>query len=402
MTAPTSFILVLNCGSSSIKFALFELGADGRLPRRPAWNGKVQGIGGPSPDIGARDLPVMPVALDPAQPYHDALELIRQHTQRWLGGRPLRAVAHRVVHGGSKYFEPVLVDAGVLADLRSYIPLAPLHQPFALEAVDILLAERPDIPQVACFDTGFHHTLPQVEQMLPLPYAAWERGLRRYGFHGLSYEYMATALAERHGREDAERARTIVAHLGSGASLCAMRGLQSVATTMGFSALDGLMMGTRTGALDPGAVIYLMEIEKLSLAQVGRTLYHESGLLGVSGLSSDPRVLLAHEDEDSERGVRVRAALALYVRRIVREIGALVAVLGGLDRLVFTAGVGEHNAVLRTRVCAALAWLGIEIDEAANAVHAARIVTPASRVDVGVEPTNEEWVAARGALRVLG
>jgi acetate kinase len=402
MTASPSYILVLNCGSSSIKFALFELGADGRLPRQPAWNGKVQGIGGPLPDIGARDMPVTPVALDAAQPYHDALELIRQHTQRWLGGRPLRAVAHRVVHGGSKYFDPVVVDAGVLADLRSYIPLAPLHQPFALEAMDILLAERPDLPQVACFDTGFHHTLPQVEQMLPLPYAAWQRGLRRYGFHGLSYEYIATALAERHGREDAERARTIVAHLGSGASLCALQGLKSVATTMGFSALDGLMMGTRTGALDPGAVIYLMEIEKLSLEQVAHTLYHESGLLGVSGLSSDPRVLLAHEADEDERGARARMALALYVRRIVREIGALTAVLGGLDRLVFTAGIGEHNAVLRARVCAGLAWLGVELDVAANEVNAARISTATSRVDVGVERTNEEWVAARGALRVLG
>lgn len=403
MTAsPASFILVLNCGSSSIKFGLFDAGSGGELPRRPAWNGKVQGIGGPKPDIGASDLPVAPVDLGHGRPYHEALQIIRAHALRWLGGRPLLAVAHRVVHGGSKYFEPVRVDEGVLADLRGYIPLAPLHQPFALEAMDILLAERPDIPQVACFDTGFHHTLPQVEQMLPLPYAAWERGLRRYGFHGLSYEYVATALAERHGRAEAERARTIVAHLGSGASLCAMQGLQSVATTMGFSALDGLMMGTRTGALDPGAVLYLMEIEKLSLEQVGRTLYHESGLLGVSGLSSDPRVLLAREAEDSAEGERVRAALALYVRRIVREIGALAAVLGGLDRLVFTAGIGEHNAVLRARVCEALAWLGIEIDEVANQAHAARIATPASRVDVGVEPTNEEWVAARGALRVLG
>lgn len=391
-----SFILVLNCGSSSIKFALFEAGA-AEPARRPAWNGKVQGIGGPEPDFGARDVAVAPVLLDAAHPYRAALDLIRRHTLRWLDGRPLAAVAHRVVHGGSKYFQPVRVDARVLADLKSYIPLAPLHQPFALEAIEILLAERPDLPQVACFDTAFHHTLPRVEQMLPLSWSAWERGLRRYGFHGLSYAYIAIALAERHGREQAERARTVVAHLGSGASLCALQGLQSVATTMGFSALDGLMMGTRTGALDPGAVLYLMEIEKLSLAQVGHALYHESGLLGISGLSSDPRMLLAREGEDSEVGERCRAALELYVRRIVREIGALAAVLGGLDRLVFTAGVGEHNAAIRARVCGALAWLGVEIDDAANQADAIRISTADGRVDVDVEPTNEEWVAARCA-----
>ena len=391
-----SFILVLNCGSSSIKFALFEAGA-AEPARRPAWNGKVQGIGGPEPDFGARDVAVAPVPLDAAHPYRAALDLIRRHTLRWLDGRPLAAVAHRVVHGGSKYFQPVRVDARVLADLKSYIPLAPLHQPFALEAIEILLAERPELPQVACFDTAFHHTLPRVEQMLPLSWSAWERGLRRYGFHGLSYAYVATALAERHGREQAERARTVVAHLGSGASLCALQGLESVATTMGFSALDGLMMGTRTGALDPGAVLYLMEIEKLSLAQVGHALYHDSGLLGISGLSSDPRILLAREGEDSEVGERCRAALELYVRRIVREIGAMAVVLGGLDRLVFTAGVGEHNAAIRARVCGALAWLGVEIDDAANQADAVRIGTANGRVDVGVEPTNEEWVAARCA-----
>ena len=394
-----SFILVFNCGSSSIKFALFEAGA-GTPARQPAWNGKVQGIGGPHPDFGARDVPVAPVPLDPAQPYHAALALIRQHTLRWLAGRPLAAVAHRVVHGGSKYFEPVRVDARVLADLRGYIPLAPLHQPFALEAMEILLAERPGLPQVACFDTAFHHTLPRVEQMLPLSWAAWERGLRRYGFHGLSYDYIATALAERHGREQAERAPTVVAHLGSGASLCALQGLRSVATTMGFSALDGVMMSTRTGALDPGAVLYLMEIEKLSLAQVGHALYHESGLLGISGVSGDVRDLLAREGDDSATGRRCRAALALYVRRIVREIGALAAVLGGLDRLVFTAGVGEHSAAVRARVCAGLQWLGVDMDPAANQADAPCIGTPASRVDVGVEPTNEEWVAARAAASI--
>jgi len=395
MPTEERYILVLNCGSSSIKFGLFPVAEGMPPPRRPAWNGKVQGIGGPDPDFGASSIPVAPIALDPAHPYAGALRTIRDAALRWLGERPLAAVAHRVVHGGAQYFEPVRVDARVLADLRSLVPLAPLHQPFALEAIEILLTERPDLPQVACFDTAFHHTLPQVEQMLPLPWAAWERGLRRYGFHGLSYAYMAVALAERHG--EAARGRTIVAHLGSGASLCAMQGLQSVATTMGFSALDGLMMGTRTGALDPGAVLYLMEIEKLTLAQVGHVLYHESGLLGVSGISADPRTLLAADASEP----RAALALQLYVRRIVREIGALTAVLGGLDMLVFTAGIGEHSVVLRERICAGLAWLGVDLEPAANAASAPCISAAGSRVLVGVEATNEEWIAALHAQRAL-
>ena len=374
-------VLVLNCGSSSIKFALFDAGVD-PLPRRPAWNGKVQGIGGPSPTYGETGVDPAPLDLAGEHPHLAALQRIRDGVVARLGDRRLAAVAHRVVHGGSRYFEPVRVDAGVLDDLRGYIPLAPLHQPFALEAIDILLRERPDLPQVACFDTGFHHTLPDVEKLLPLPWDAWQRGLRRYGFHGLSYEYMATALPERHGA--LANGRVVVAHLGSGASLCAMQDLRSVATTMGFSALDGLMMGTRTGALDPGALLYLMEIEKLSLEEVAQTLYHRSGLLGVSGLSSEPRVIVRHEGDAGEAGERARLALALYVRRIVREIGAMAAVLGGLDLLVFTAGVGEHNAFLRERVCQGLTFLGIALDQGANAADAAIISTGDSRVHVGV------------------
>ncbi|MGJ4803235.1 acetate/propionate family kinase [Luteimonas sp. SDU82] len=391
-------VLVLNCGSSSIKFALFDGGQD-PLPRQPVWNGKVQGIGGPSPSYGETGVDPAPVALDADNPYRSALQRIRHGVIARLGGRRLAAIVHRVVHGGSRYFAPVRIDAAVLADLKGYIPLAPLHQPFALEAIEILLREWPELPQVACFDTGFHHSLPEVEQILPLPWDAWQRGLRRYGFHGLSYEYMATALPERHG--DLARGRIVVAHLGSGASLCAMRELASVATTMGFSALDGLMMGTRSGALDPGALLYLMEIEKLSLEEVGQMLYHRSGLLGVSGISSEPRVIVQHEGDAGEAGERARLALALYVRRIVREIGALAAVLGGLDLLVFTAGVGEHNAFVRERVCRDLAFLGIALDQGANAADAAIISAGHSRVRVAVEPTNEEWVAARAALRVL-
>ncbi|MCR6700421.1 MAG: acetate/propionate family kinase [Dokdonella sp.] len=391
-------VLVLNCGSSSVKFALFDAGRT-PLPREPVWNGKVQGIGRDPTTVGETGVAPVPVELDPDRPYHAALALIRERVVARLAGRRLAAVAHRVVHGGSKYFEAVRVDAGVLADLERYVPLAPLHQPFALEAIEALLESRPVLPQVACFDTAFHHTLPKVEQMLALPYAAWERGLRRYGFHGLSYEYLATALAERHGA--IAEGRVVAAHLGSGASLCALQARRSVATTMGFSALDGLMMGTRCGALDPGAVIYLMQIEKLDLDQVAHVLYHESGLLGVSGVSADPPALFPLESRDDAVGERVRAALALYVRRIVREIGALVAVLGGVDLIAFSAGIGEHSAEIRRRVCRDLAWLGIELDEDANARDATTISTAASRVRVAVEPTNEEWIAARQALGVL-
>lgn len=391
-------LLVLNCGSSSIKFALFDAGQS-PLPRTPVWNGKVQGIGGPAPTYGETGVEPAPLVLDAQHPYLSALKRIRKRVIARLGARRLAAVAHRVVHGGSKYFDPIRIDAEVLADLKTYIPLAPLHQPFALEAIERLLLAYPALPQFACFDTGFHHTRPIVEQMLPLPYATWERGLRRYGFHGLSYEYLSVALPERHG--ELAQGRVIAAHLGSGASLCAMQGMQSAATTMGFSALDGLMMGTRCGALDPGAVIYLMEIEKLSLQEVAHMLYHDSGLLGVSGLSADPRVLLEAEGRDDAVGERARAALALYVRSIVREIGAMVAGLGGLDLLVFTAGIGEHSVAIRARVCEALGYFGIELDATANALNATTISTATSRVRVGIEPTNEEWIAARDAARLL-
>jgi acetate kinase len=391
MSAP---ILVLNCGSSSIKFALFDAKAD-PLPRKPVWGGKVEGIGGSHPRLVESDGTTAALSLAGPKPYHVALQHVRASVERRAGGRPPAAVAHRVVHGGTRYAAPIRVDARALAVLKDYIPLAPLHQPFALEAIEILLSELPQVPQVACFDTGFHRTLPAVEQMFALPHAQWERGVRRYGFHGLSYEYMAIALAERHG--DSARGRTIVAHLGSGASLCAMHELRSVATTMGFSALDGLMMGTRSGSLDPGVLLHLMAAEGMDAARLTRLLYHESGLLGVSGVSASPKDLLDIEDSNP----RARAALDLYVRRIVREIGALTAVLGGLDMLAFTAGVGENSAALRERICAALGWLGLEIDDDANDVNWPTISAAGSRVRVAVEPTNEEWMAARHAAATL-
>ncbi len=391
-------VLVLNCGSSSIKFALFDVGQS-PLPRTPVWNGKVQGIGGPSPTYGETGLEPETLALGVEHPYSEALRRIEQGVLARLGSRKLHSVAHRVVHGGSKYSRSILANAEVLADLKSYIPLAPLHQPFALEAIEELLLKRPDLPQVVCFDTAFHHTIDRVEKMLPLPHSFWDDGMRRYGFHGLSYHYQSIALPERHG--EIAQGRVIVAHLGSGASMCAMQQMKSVSTTMGFSALDGVMMGTRTGAIDPGAVLYLQEIMKLTPQEIGQLLYHQSGLLGVSGVSSEPRVLLPMEAQDDVAGERARDALALYVRSMVREIGSLIAVLGGLDLLVFTAGVGEHSAEIRRRVCDALAYLGIRLDEAANDANAPVISTQDSGVLIGVEPTNEEWIAAREALSVL-
>ncbi|WP_051933144.1 acetate/propionate family kinase [Massilia sp. BSC265] len=379
MSAGTRMILALNCGSSSVKFALFEArGAD--VPRQPVWKGKIDATGG-------------------AHPYRSAMVHVLECARARLGGRALDAISHRVVHGGETYTAPVRVDAAVLADLTGFVALAPLHQPFALEAIAALMADHPQMPQVACFDTAFHHTLPRVEQLLPLPAAVRARGLRRYGFHGLSYEYMAQVLPERHG----ERAhgRVIVAHLGSGASLCAMHAGRSVATSMGFSALDGLMMGTRSGSLDPGVLLYLLENDRMTVAELTHMLYRESGLAGVSGLSSELPVLLANEARTDDTGARVRDALALYVRRIVREIGALVAVLGGLDLLVFTAGVGEHSAAIRERVCGGLAFLGIVVDDAANQACSHLISAPASRVTVAVEPTDEEWIAARHAAGLL-
>jgi len=399
--AALQLILVLNCGSSSIKFAVFDAAALART-RQALTHGKVHGIGGAQAQFQEAGQAACNVTLDGAQPYRSALQIIRERIAARLTGGQLAAVVHRVVHGGSAYFAPTRLSAAALAELRRLVPLAPLHQPFALDSVEILLQQTPDLPQIACFDTAFHHRQPQVEQMLALPRALWQKGLRRYGFHGLSYEYMAAVLPERYGAR--ARQRVIVAHLGSGASLCAMRDLQSVASTMGFSALEGLMMGTRTGSIDPGVLLYLLQAEKLDVTQLARMLYHESGLLGVSGISAEIPVLLARENESGNGAdaQAAREALALYVRRVVREIGALTAVLGGLDLLVFTAGVGENSAEMRQRICAELGFLALRLDAAANAAGQSGIISAAdSAVPVAVEPTNEEWIAARHALACL-
>jgi acetate kinase len=281
----------------------------------------------------------------------------------------------------------------VLAELESLQPLAPLHQPHNLAPIRLLLASRPDLPQVACFDTAFHRGNPEIAQMFALPYELHQQGIRRYGFHGLSYEYVAEALAQLD--EDAAIGRTVVLHLGNGCSMCALDGGRSVATTMGFTAVDGLMMGTRSGALDPGVVLYLLGEGGLSAAEVEQLLYSESGLLGVSGLASDMRALLASEEP--------RAALAvdLFTYRIRRELGALVAVLGGLDALVFTGGIGENAAAIRERVCRDAGWIGVELDTAANGQGKGRISRAGSRIAVWVVPTDEELMIARHTQRLI-
>ncbi|WP_028218983.1 acetate/propionate family kinase [Paraburkholderia oxyphila] len=393
----TLALLAINAGSSSVKFAVFAWPAHGDPERRPRHEGEavVAGNGATIRFDGA------PAHSLPRAPGDDPFRAILLHVAQWareqLPHLALGGVAHRVVHGGAQYAAPVVVDDAVLGALRRLTPLAPLHQPHSLDAIDLFRNLLPGVPQIAVFDTAFHHTLPRSEQMLPLPHAWFDKGVRRYGFHGLSYAYLSVALDEAFGAR--AQGRVIAAHLGSGASLCALRALRSVATTMGFSALDGLMMGTRCGSLDPGAVLHLLDVEHLSHAALGQILYHESGLKGVSGISSDPRELLARE---ASGDAQARDALALYVHRIVRETGALTALLGGLDMLVFTAGIGEHCAVLRERICAALGWLGVALDPTANAAHAHVVSHASSTVTVVVEPTNEAWIAARDARRLLG
>ncbi|HVB15841.1 MAG TPA: acetate/propionate family kinase, partial [Stellaceae bacterium] len=312
-------------------------------------------------------------------------------TQRGRGR--IVAAGHRVVHGGTSFTTPVLIDDGVLAELDRLIPLAPLHQPHNLAAIRTVARIRPDLPQVACFDTAFHRTAAPVAMRFALPREFEASGVRRYGFHGLSYEYIAGALTEI--APQIARVRVIVAHLGNGASLCAMHAGKSVDTTMGFTALDGLPMGTRCGALDPGVVLYLLQERGFDAARLEDLLYRRSGLLGVSGIGSDMRALLGSSDP------RAAEAVDLFVFRIVREIGALAASLGGLDGIVFTAGIGEHAAPIRKRVCEGAAWLGIQLDPAANAAGATCITRRDSRVSAWVIPTDEDLMIARHTRRVV-
>jgi acetate kinase len=306
----------------------------------------------------------------------------------------LLAAGHRVVHGGPHYAAPVVINTKVLTDLENLVPLAPLHQPHNLVTIRTLMETVPTLPQVACFDTAFHRTQPEVVQRLAIPRRFADKGVRRYGFHGLSYEYIASVLPSLH--PTLSDARVIVAHLGSGASLCALQKERSIATTMGFSPLDGLVMGTRCGTIDPGVLLYMMDHHHMDARALETLLYHQSGLLGISGISSDMRTLLASKEAHAHE------AIELFVYRIGREIGSLAAALGGLDALVFTGGIGEHSAVIRAKVCQHAAWLGLEIDLLDNESGATRISTVASKISAWIVPTDENMMIARHTQQLIG
>jgi acetate kinase len=388
-------ILTLNAGSSSIKFALFD--AREPVARAPELAGQIDGIGA-RPHIKVRDragrrLDDVDLPLATEAPHRAALAVLVEWLHGHESGRRIVAAGHRVVHGGTRYAQPVLIDESTLEALEGFIPLAPLHQPHNLAGVTAMRATLPGVPQVACFDTAFHRTQPTLAQLFALPRRITAEGVRRYGFHGLSYEYIAEILPAHLG----ERAdgRVIVTHLGNGASACAMHRRRSCATSMGFTALDGLVMGTRSGAIDPGVLVYLMDRHGMDARALEKLLYRESGLLGVSGISQDMRELLASREREA------REAVDLFCYRLVREIGALAAVLGGLDALVFTGGIGEHAAPVREKVCTALAWLGLDFDAAANAAGATVVSRPAGRVTALVLPTNEEWMIARHTAQLV-
>jgi acetate kinase len=391
-------ILVLNAGSSSLKFSVFTMEEGGLAP---AARGQVDGIG-TSPKFvleGAdgkalekKDLK-QDLSGGAAFNHDNAISIVIERLTAHSGDNRVVAVGHRVVHGGVKFAGPTHIDDGVLAELEKLVPLAPLHQPHHLAAIRAVTARAPQLPQVACFDTSFHRTQPEVAQRFGLPRRFTDEGVQRYGFHGLSYEYIASVLPEHDPK--AAAGRTIVAHLGNGASMCAMFAGQSIATTMSFTPADGLVMGTRTGAIDPAALIYLIERHGMNAADLQRLIYHESGLLGVSGISSDMRALLASNDP------RAAEAIDLFVYRITREIGSLAAALGGLDALVFTGGIGEHAAKVRERVCRDAAWLGANMDDAANNRGEPRISQANSDLAVWVIPTNEELMIANHTQRLL-
>lgn len=392
-----SVVLVLNAGSSSIKFALFPVGGD--IPPVATLSGQIGGLG-ESPYLVANDIKGGRVAEESLSvraagdnPHHGALEWLLDWLTRQGADSNIVAIGHRVVHGAQRYAQPVRLTPEIIDELASFIPLAPLHQPHNIAGMRAIETILPDVPQVACFDTAFHRTQPSIAQLFALPRWITDKGVRRYGFHGLSYEYIADGLPKYLGpRADG---RVIIAHLGNGASLCAMLRRRSMATTMGLTAIDGLMMGTRTGSIDPGVLLYLMDTEGMDAKRLTRLLYKESGLLGVSGISPDMRVLLASDRPEA------REAVSLFCYRISREIGSLSTAIGGLDALVFTGGIGEHAAPIREMVCQASEWLGVRLDAAANLKHATRINALDSEVDVLVLRTSEEWIIARHTARLI-
>jgi acetate kinase len=388
-------ILVLNAGSSSLKFTVYS--DQGDKPEA-LYDGQIEGLFTESrfkvKDITGKVVEEKAWPKGSTLDHEGAIEALFSWGKGVMGsaGR-IAAVGHRVVHGGLKYTKPTRVDDIILSDLEEFNPLAPLHQPHNLAAIRIIQKRNPDLPQVACFDTSFHTSIPAVAQAFALPRKLTEQGVRRYGFHGLSYEYIASVLPG--VDHEAAEGRTIVAHLGNGASLCAMKGLKSTACTLGFTAVDGLMMGTRCGTLDPGVMLYLMEECGMSTRDLEKLIYKESGLLGVSGISSDMRTLLESEDPHASEAVE------LFVYRITRELGSLAAALGGIDALVFTGGIGEKAVPIRERVCRSAGWLGMEFDAEANAAGGPLISRDGSLVRAWVIPTDEELMIALHTRRAL-
>jgi acetate kinase len=387
-------ILVINAGSSSIKFELFAVANDARLDRR--LRGQIEGIGS-RPRLFARDgegkVLVDEVSASGRVPdVPAAIERLQAWIKEFGRGRPPTAVGHRIVHGGPLYDRPVRISAEVIRNLQGFVPLAPLHQPNNLAPVEAIHRRRPEVLQVACFDTAFHRRHGELADRYAIPEKLYQDGVRRYGFHGLSYEYIAQTLPTL--APNIAEGRVVVAHLGSGASMCALRGRSSIDSTMGFTALDGLPMGTRPGQLDPGVVLYLHQ-RGMSTEAVQNLLYKECGLKGLSGISNDVRDLLASADP------RSRLAIDYFVYRIAKELGALACALGGLDALIFTAGIGENSAAVRKAVLQRIAWLGFELDETANEANRTTISKPASRLVALVIPTNEELMIARHTLGLL-
>ncbi len=387
-------ILTINAGSSSIKFALFPL-AQVISPDAEV-SGQIDGIGTAATRMVARNGAGEKIAdqnIPGEQVSHDqAFDALLHWFLASHSGWEIVAVGHRVVHGGERYSKPTLIDDTVLAHLSSFFPLAPLHEPHNVAGIKALQALLPNVPQVACFDTAFHRSQPDVAQVFGLPRALTAEGIKRYGFHGLSYEFIARALPQHSHRANG---RVVVAHLGNGASMAAMVNRKCVATTLGFSTIDGLLMGTRCGNLDPGVILHLMDTKGYTVKDMTRILYKESGLLGVSGISQDMRTLLASDKPEAHE------AVDLFCYRIVRELGSLVAAAGGIDALVFTGGIGEHAAEVRRRVGMQCDWLGIRVNPEANARHDVVISAGNSSVDVLVIPTNEEWMMAHHAQTLL-
>jgi acetate kinase len=388
-------ILVLNAGSSSLKFSAFAP-ADGLDPTL-LLKGQIEGIG-TRPRFLARDADGAALAdrsYDAKEVSgHEAAFGVIADWLRTMGARArLLAVGHRVVHGGTDFEAPVLIDNGVFQKLEKVVPLVPLHQPANLAGIRAVRARQPQLAQVACFDTAFHRGHPELADRFALPEALYREGVRRYGFHGLSYEYIARALPS--VAPEIAQGRVIVAHLGSGASMCAMKAGRSLDSTMGFSALEGLPMGTRCGGLDPGVVIYLMREKRMSTNEIEQLLYHDCGLRGLSGHSNDVRDLLASRDPAAKR------ALDYFVYHACRQLGALTAVLGGLDAVVFTAGIGEHSPEIREQICNAAGWLGLRLDAAANRAGGPRITMPDAPVSAWVIPTDEEMTIARHTLETI-